>query len=92
MAIFFPIVVVVVALEQVMEVYGLDLGRYICLAMQALRPTNLPPLRTGSDPKHVLQVVDLALKKTLQLIPMAPQGFEPRTNVFRSRLYHHWAR
>ena len=92
MAIFFPIVVVVVALEQITEVYGLDLGRYICLALQALRPTNLPPLRTGSDAKHVLQVVDLALKKTLQLISMAPHGFEPRTNVCRSRLYHHWAR
>ena len=46
-----------------MEVYGLDLGRYICLAMQALRPTNLLPLRTGSYSKHVLQVVALAVKK-----------------------------
>ena len=64
MAIFFPIVVVVVTLEQIMEVYGLDLGRYICLAMQAPRPTNLPPLRTGSESKHALQVLDLALKKT----------------------------
>ena len=91
MAIFFPIVVVVVALEQITEVYGLDLGRYICLAMQALRPTNLPPLRTGSESKHALQVLDLALKKTSQLISMAPQGFEPRTDVFISRLYHHWA-
>ena len=86
MAIFFPIVVVVVALEQITEVYGLDLGRYICLAMQALRPTNLPPLRTDSESKHVLQVLDLALKNTLQLISMAPQGFEPRTNVFSSTL------
>ena len=86
MAIFFPIVVVVVALEQITEVYGLDLGRYICQAMQALRPTNLPPLRTGSESKHVLQVLDLALKKTSQLISKAPQGFEPRTNVFSSTL------
>ena len=92
MAIFFPIVVVVVALEQITEVYGLDLGRYICLAMQALRPTHLLPLRTGSYSKHVLEVVDLAVKKKSQLISMAPQGFEPRPDVFISRLHHHSAR
>ena len=91
MAIFFTIVVVVVGLEQIMEVYGLDLGRYICLAMQALRPTHLLPLRTGSYSKHVLEVVDLAVKKKSQLISMAPLGFEPRPDVFISRLHHHWA-
>ena len=74
MAIFFTIVVVVVGLEQIMEVYGLDLGRYICLAMQAPRPTNLPPLRTGSDSKHVLQVLDLQLKKIIAVNIHGPTG------------------
>ena len=74
MAIFFTIVVVGVGLEQIMEVYGLDLGRYICLAMQALRPTNLLPLRTGSYSKHVLQVVDVAVKKKVAVNFHGPTG------------------
>ena len=44
-AIFFTFVVVVVGSEMRMEVTGLDQGRQIRLALQALRPTNAPPRR-----------------------------------------------
>ena len=33
----------------------------------------------------------LGSEKKSQLISMAPQGFEPRPDVFISRLHHHWA-
>ena len=45
MAIFFTFVVVVVGSEMRMEATGLDQGRQIRLALQALRPTNAPPRR-----------------------------------------------
>ena len=45
MAIFFTFVVVVVGSEMRMEATGLDQGRQIRLALQALCPTNAPPRR-----------------------------------------------
>ena len=92
MAIFFTIVVVVVGPEQRKEVCGLDLGREIWLAMQALRPTN--------SLRRCAQVVDIwkmssmysnsISKKIVSFLPnLSLLGFEPRTYRCGSKLNYH---